>query len=1039
MKLLLHIIICLPLIIYTHFSFAVQQCAPAPSGLTHWWTGDYSGEDKISGATMTSVSGAGFNTGFVGGAFALDGTNDYFRSPPLLLEQNFTLEAWVNLSPKSTTDWRQNQSIVTQYSGGNGPYIIWEANPNLTWLGFHDGSWAGTGKTFTGGWHHIAVTRDKLEGKKKIYVDGLQASSSNIGRNSPITRPVYIGYAGDYSRFAKGYIDEVSYYNRVLSLEEIQSVYNAGSAGKCTPSNDTVAPVIVNRTINYDAIYTTVSGTVTLDEQGSIEVIVKNESTGDVISTSSTNSSTSEPFTVNFENVLGVPVPQIIRVTLIAKDLAGNTAQEQSILLLTDYTSSSVIEPSSGISLIINGEIVDVSSSLVDGRPVFQLTNNEPVDLVFTISHQQALSLCGQGNTCVVYVNGQPVETSVSTLSNGQVQFTAPYSGTGEVLHVELGFDASYGGSGINQATDPNTGNQFSATGDIVQTTLNSDAIAVITAGSTGGQTEVSFTLSYEQDLLRCAGLPNACVIQENFTTDLVTSRTVLPSGSVKYATSVTLQPYEVKLYSLKVLDVQPPQVGDIFISVPFIRGGEEVTFSISITDNTAIRQILCRYTLPDGTVIETVYPGSDSLSWSFTPPSVGSGYIDIELVVTDIAGNTVVVTPVDAQTGQPASILLDNDAPVIAMTETPIVTSKIFDSMPVADRNECVQLSVFATDATTAVESLTFVITQPNGEEIHIEGLSAQIPGLFTGELCLSTSSQGGLHSVRYDAVDSTGNTISIECESFHVNSAPIVDAGEDAWVAPNEDAAFNGSFTDPDSNDTHTIEWTMGDGNGATGTLTPDYSYSQPGIYIATLVVTDSFGELGSDDRVVYVTGNGMIGDVCREEFWEKQFKGKKHKGKKGKGHWSHKDDDDEDDEDEDEDKEHHKKCKAKEEGVNAISEEELIAYMSLIRAASSFFDELMPLTTIEDGLGILKKANKEHESLRRDAIEQALVAWLNFAHGAIRMGDMVNVDHKRNETDMTFKQAITEIEAVLLNPDASKQELRKVTRMAEWINKG
>ncbi len=48
--------------------------------------------------------------------------------------------------------------------------------------------------------------------------------------------------------------------------------------------------------------------------------------------------------------------------------------------------------------------------------------------------------------------------------------------------------------------------------------------------------------------------------------------------------------------------------------------------------------------------------------------------------------------------------------------------------------------------------------------------------------------------------------------------NVDPTVDAGTDQTVNEGEIVSFNGSFTDPGSDDTHTIDWDFGDGDTST-----------------------------------------------------------------------------------------------------------------------------------------------------------------------------------------------------------------------------
>ncbi|MFH1921247.1 MAG: PKD domain-containing protein, partial [Planctomycetota bacterium] len=86
--------------------------------------------------------------------------------------------------------------------------------------------------------------------------------------------------------------------------------------------------------------------------------------------------------------------------------------------------------------------------------------------------------------------------------------------------------------------------------------------------------------------------------------------------------------------------------------------------------------------------------------------------------------------------------------------------------------------------------------------------------------------------------------------------NVAPTVNAGPDRSVDEGDLVSFSGSFTDPGVLDTHTIQWNFGDGNTATGSLTPpDHTYADNGVYVVTLRVTDDDGGVGVDTLTVTV----------------------------------------------------------------------------------------------------------------------------------------------------------------------------------------
>ena len=82
-----------------------------------------------------------------------------------------------------------------------------------------------------GQWYHLAVTRSGST--YTIYINGAASGSATNAYTIPDPNaPLTIGQAENLG-FMKGRLDEVTVYNRALAPEEIQAVYNAGTAGKC--------------------------------------------------------------------------------------------------------------------------------------------------------------------------------------------------------------------------------------------------------------------------------------------------------------------------------------------------------------------------------------------------------------------------------------------------------------------------------------------------------------------------------------------------------------------------------------------------------------------------------------------------------------------------------------------------------------------------------------------------------------------------------------------------------------------------------------
>lgn len=94
----------------------------------------------------------------------------------------------------------------------------------------------------------------------------------------------------------------------------------------------------------------------------------------------------------------------------------------------------------------------------------------------------------------------------------------------------------------------------------------------------------------------------------------------------------------------------------------------------------------------------------------------------------------------------------------------------------------------------------------------------------------------------------DMSTTTVTVE------NVAPTVEVGANQSANVGDTVTFSGSFVDPGA-DTHTFEWDFGDGETASGTLTPSHVYANDGEYAVTLRVTDKDGAFGEDTLTLNV----------------------------------------------------------------------------------------------------------------------------------------------------------------------------------------
>lgn len=255
-----------------------QTCAPRPNGMVAWWR-----LNESSGTTVSDTIGSHTGTAFsvpapaaIGsGAAALAsiiantwtggpvstagkvgnslqfGFNIYVEVPNAATLNfgtgNFSIDAWIKLHSYNAA---LGKSILAKHHASGG-YVLRiipnSSNQNVLQLLISDGTNGGylvyNGPVITaplGTWIFVAAVRS---GKTvTIYANNTGGALNNISVThsaSPLpiassTNPLWIGMssAGD-SHLA---IDEVELFNRALTAAEVQSIFNAGSAGKCGPA-----------------------------------------------------------------------------------------------------------------------------------------------------------------------------------------------------------------------------------------------------------------------------------------------------------------------------------------------------------------------------------------------------------------------------------------------------------------------------------------------------------------------------------------------------------------------------------------------------------------------------------------------------------------------------------------------------------------------------------------------------------------------------------------------------------------------------------
>jgi len=178
-----------------------------------------------------SVAGATWvPNGITGGAYELDGNNDYITIADhadlnFTANEDFTFAVWV----KADTAPSYQPQIAYKYDTGTSKgYLICinhVGKLRFTIYGTVDVTAVDTATIETGVWYHLAAVRD-YGSNIRLYVNGaLVAETSESVGTLHSTKALRLGNGHYGSQYFDGIIDEFRVYTRALSAEEISNIY----------------------------------------------------------------------------------------------------------------------------------------------------------------------------------------------------------------------------------------------------------------------------------------------------------------------------------------------------------------------------------------------------------------------------------------------------------------------------------------------------------------------------------------------------------------------------------------------------------------------------------------------------------------------------------------------------------------------------------------------------------------------------------------------------------------------------------------------
>jgi len=223
---------------------------PLPTGLVSWWRAENDAKDVMGINPAISSPGIKYSMGEVGQAFSFDGTSEIkiLRSSSLNVGtgDGFTIEAWIKPKgvdkPQPLFEWNDGSKfgphlwIGPHYFGLSGPgsffvNIVDNTTPVVRDKAYH--YFASQDDLLrVDYWQHVALTYDKTSGVSRLFLNGVQIESANLGIFTPLTTgDLYLGHRPSDALYS-GLMDEPTIYYRALTMNEIFGIYSAGFFGK---------------------------------------------------------------------------------------------------------------------------------------------------------------------------------------------------------------------------------------------------------------------------------------------------------------------------------------------------------------------------------------------------------------------------------------------------------------------------------------------------------------------------------------------------------------------------------------------------------------------------------------------------------------------------------------------------------------------------------------------------------------------------------------------------------------------------------------
>ncbi|HOP07442.1 MAG TPA: hypothetical protein PLF13_09140 [candidate division Zixibacteria bacterium] len=188
---------------------------------------------------QNDAAGAGWTSaGKISGAFDFDGVNDYFQTTvnntDLQIASDYSASVWIYAEASQVT-WAAIFCKCTPTGNDNHWTLQWNdasgTSKKLTVYHPSGGNWSSTWQLSDAAdaWHHVVITYDGSAGEAILYIDGALYDQTSSLSQGPGNGDGKFRIGCDRTNYTwNGKIDDLRIYDRVLSADDVVSLYNMG-------------------------------------------------------------------------------------------------------------------------------------------------------------------------------------------------------------------------------------------------------------------------------------------------------------------------------------------------------------------------------------------------------------------------------------------------------------------------------------------------------------------------------------------------------------------------------------------------------------------------------------------------------------------------------------------------------------------------------------------------------------------------------------------------------------------------------------------